>query len=203
MRYDGRLSDELCAEACVQTGVHPSAFRTLFQTDDALYERVVGSLDEECRLRLRAAVAEFTTEADASDHEGLVAAAACLVRARPLDRSSLMIRSERRLAALRSPGGGEMITEADRRLVAASIDTFEVLVSKLGRRFLWPPRLAVRIIFDSYERSFEAWILRGGDDNDFLSSRYARRTLPQMLEQMSSWDAKLISRGPRARGVPL
>lgn len=184
LRYDGQLSDEIRSDACRQTGVHPAAFRSLFPTDDALYDRIAEELAEDCELRLRAAVARFATAATGTD--ALVAAAVCLAECRPLDRVGLVIRGGRRLAALRTARASDSIVATERQLASASTEILQDLLGAVGRTFSWPPQLAVRIIFDSYERSFEAWTLRGGDDGDFETSPFVRRTLPHILERMSS-----------------
>lgn len=40
-------------------------------------------------------------------------------------------------------------------------------------------------ILDTYERSFEAWVLGGHEESDFPDSSYVRRTLPTLLEELS------------------
>ena len=76
-------------------------------------------------------------------------------------------------------------------------------MAKLDRAFVWPPRLAVRVILDTFERSFEAWLLSGNPEAGFPSSLYVRRTLPTILEELTR-PATATSRSPqsRARGTP-
>ena len=46
--------------------------------------------------------------------------------------------------------------------------------------------LAVRVIVDTYERSFESWLLMGNREEDFDASPYATRTLPVLLRETSA-----------------
>jgi len=75
---------------------------------------------------------------------------------------------------------------AERRFLAALADVITQMMTKLGREFAWPPALAVRVILDTYERSFEAWLMGGYPESQFSSSSYVQRTLPSLLEQLSA-----------------
>jgi hypothetical protein len=182
--YDGRFTERIRDDACRQVGVHPSAFRTLFPTDDELLDRVNELLVEEAAGRLLGGIADF---AGGTGADGLHAAAERLARARPIDRATVMIRAERRLAALRSWGGpADRVVDAERRFVATQIGVLTEMLDRIGRRFAWRPELAVRVILDTYERSFEAWLIRGHDETDFPSSPYVQRTLPALLAETST-----------------
>lgn len=180
-----RLIDELCAHS----GVRPASFRALFPEPEGLLDAVNEQLVEECASRLRLAVAAFAPTRGASDAEALIEAAAALGAARPLDRSSLVIRQTRRSQALRLGTGSANTARAERRFVGAVSEAFESLFSAQGRRFSWPPVLAVRIILDTYERSFEAWLLDGNDEGAFVASPYITRSLPDLLARLSEPDA--------------
>lgn len=65
------------------------------------------------------------------------------------------------------------------------VPVFEDLMMKLDRRFAWPAVLAVRVIVDTYERSFENWLLTGNREEDFDASPYATRTLPVLMRGTS------------------
>ncbi len=184
LRFDGRMTEQVRVDACRQCGIHPSAFRTLFPTDDALLDRINEELVEDCESRLRAGVAAFVPWT--GDAAGLIAAASALARCRPLDRAGMIIRAERRLAALRSTVINPAVADAERRFAAAVTDVLLELFNKLDRQACWPPRLAVRVILDTYERSFEAWVLRGGDEDDFHTSAFVTRTLPIILGAVSA-----------------
>ncbi|UIP59546.1 hypothetical protein DSM26151_24570 [Agromyces marinus] len=187
------LDDRLIADICEQNGVHPTAFRRFFATDDDLLDAVNEQLVLDCVSRLRSAVDAFeatdATAAGASEvaaPDPLGVAARMLADSWPLDRGGLIIRSQRRLRALTSPdGGGDAAAAAERSFVERLVPVFEDLMRKLGRRFTWPPVLAVRVILDTYERSFESWLLMGHREEDFDGSPYAARTLPVLLRGTS------------------
>jgi len=120
-----------------------------------------------------------------SDREDLAAAAAVLALARPLDRGGLIIRAHRRLNGLRNPGNADSVAEAERRFLGELVDIFAALVAKTGRRFTWNKHLAARVIVDTYERSFEAWMLAGNDEHRFHESSYIRGTLPVLLAELT------------------
>jgi hypothetical protein len=82
-------------------------------------------------------------------------------------------------------GGGVAAAAAVRSFVERLVPVFEDLIGKLDRRFTWSPMLAVRVIVDTYERSFESWLLMGNREEDFDASPYAMRTLPVLLRGTS------------------
>ncbi|MEB4615607.1 hypothetical protein [Leucobacter sp. M11] len=176
-----RLVEELCRD----TGVRPASFRALFPGPEGLLDAVNDQLVEECASRLRLAVTDFVPTPGASGEAALVEAAAAMGAARPLDRSSLVIRQTRRSQALRLGVGSAGAAQAERRFVGALSDAFESLFAAQGRRFSWPPVLAVRIILDTYERSFEAWLLDGNAEGDFVNAPYISRSLPDLLARLS------------------
>lgn len=97
----------------------------------------------------------------------------------------MIIRAERRSRALRTGEGDRTVTAAERRFVSALTGVFDELLPKLDRTFSWNPTLAVRVILDTWERSFEAWLLDGHTESNFSESPYIARTLPALLEQVS------------------
>jgi AcrR family transcriptional regulator len=179
----GELTDVLVADICEQSGIHPFAFRTLFPSNDDLLDAVNARLVEECADRLRSGVATFTPPEDPGST--LSDAAVALAKAKPLDRGGFLIRARWRLTAIQQQRDAATVAQAERRFVSALTGIFGELFEKLGRRFHWPPKLAVRVILDTYERSFEAWILAGNSEHDFSESPYVRRTLPRLLEKTS------------------
>ncbi len=71
--------------------------------------------------------------------------------------------------------------ESERAFLPALLDAFELLLSRIDREFEWQPALAVRVVILTYERSFESWILAGGNESSFSESSYVRNTLPALL----------------------
>ncbi|WP_400995615.1 hypothetical protein [Agromyces sp. GXQ0307] len=192
------LDDGLIADICEQNGVDPKAFRRFFATDDELLDAVNEQLVHDCVSRLRSAVDAFDAihvvepedrgevggAADAAT--ALEVAARMLADSWPLDRGGLIIRAQRRLQALTSQGGdGDAAAAAERSFVERLVPVFEDLMAKLDRRFTWSSTLAVRVVVDTYERSFESWLLMGNREEDFDASPYATRTLPVLLRGTS------------------
>ncbi len=141
-------------------------------------------LVDECVQRLRSGVDQFAT--DSTDESAIARAAVAIARSSPLDRTSLIIRSQRRVASLRSAAGPAGVADGEKMFVTALDGVFTDLFRKLHRRFSWPSELAVRVILNTYERSFETWLLRGADETRFFESAYVRRTLPTILAQVSA-----------------
>jgi len=175
----GEVTASVVNDICEQCGIHPFAFRIMFPLDEDLLDAVNVLLVDECADRLRAGVAAYRAPADQG--AAIDAAAAALASAWPLDRGGLVIRARWRLNALAENRGGEPVVAAERRFVRALTSILADLLAKMGRRFVWPPTLAVRVILDTYERSFEAWVLSGGNEVTFPESPYVRRTLPAVL----------------------
>lgn len=183
------VSPELIADICEQGGVSPTAFRSFFPDDDALLDAVGARLVDECATRLRSAVDGFEPGAaggDQAEGDPLDAAGLLLARAWPLDRGGLLIRAERRLRALTDARSGDAAAAVEREFVDRLVPILADLMTAVGRRFTWPPKLAVRVIIDTYERSFETWLLTGHDEEDFGDSPYAQRTLPSLLRETSA-----------------
>ena len=179
----GEVTPQLIQDVCEQSGLHPAAYRTVFPTDEVLFDAVHDTLVEECADRLRSSVNNFVPPADRD--AALVAAATCLALARPVDRGGLVIRNRRRLRALMFPIEASSVIRAERKFVGEVTGTLTQLMAKLGRRFAWDPTLAVRVILDTYERSFEVWLIGGGAEENFDESAYIRRTLPALMRRMS------------------
>jgi hypothetical protein len=184
LAFDGKLTGASRADTFAQIGLTPGAYRTLFSSDDDLLDLVNDLLVEECASRLQASVADFSPIPGSSDP--LVDAAAALARSRPVERTGLLVRTERRLNALRQATAGARVVAAEKRFIAALTDVLIELLRTVGRRFTWRPELAVRVILDTYERSFEAWLLHGGDESAFHESTYITVTLPTILRETST-----------------
>lgn len=181
------VSAELVADICEQSGVATSAFRGFFPDDDALLDAVGQRLVDECATRLRSAVDGFDPGgAGSAEGDPLDAAGLLLARAWPLDRGGLLIRAERRLRALTDARSGDAAAAVEREFVDRLVPILSDLMTAVGRRFTWAPKLAVRVIIDTYERSFETWLLTGNNEEDFADSPYARRTLPALLRETSA-----------------
>ena len=181
----GGLDENLVADVCEQVGVHPHAFRLMFPTDDDLLDAVHAVLVDECAARLRAGVDRFEASAAETKYGD---AARALAEAWPLDKGGMIIRAERRVRALAGRADGRMVAQSERQFVGVLVDVLTDLMGKIGRTFSWTPALAVRVILDTYERSFEAWILDGNAELEFHDSPYIRRTLPTLLEELSRAD---------------
>ena len=182
--WDGSLP-ALTAELRREAGLAEGAFRTLFPSDRDLLHAVDHELLEECAQRVRSAAESF----DPDDHPGQsaeVAISAVLARARPLDWSSLTIRLRERQLAASTGARSEDVIESERAFLPALLEAFELLLSRIGRRFEWQPALGVRVVILTYERSFESWILSGGNEKSFPESSYVRHTLPALLLGVSS-----------------
>lgn len=180
----GGVTDTLITDVCEQAGIHPHAFRTLFPTDDSFLDAVNDHLVEECAARIRHGVDQFVAS-DASDRP-FAQAAVALAESWPLDRGGMLIRADRRLQALRNNRNGGAAAAAERKFVAELVPVFSDLVAHLGRAFSWPSMLAVRVIVDTYEGSFETWLLDGNDETSFAESPYVSRTLPTLLKEMTA-----------------
>lgn len=178
---DGALTEHVIADVCDQVGIHQHALRVLFPTDDDLLDAVNEVLVDECADRLRGGVERFTP----GDGNRFAAASVALAESWPLDRGGMIIRANRRLRALQGDDGGHVVL-AERRFVGALTDVLTGLMTKLDRRFSWQPALAVRVIIDTYERSFEAWVVGGHPETDFAESPYVQRTLPTLLQELSA-----------------
>lgn len=184
LSYTGEITPRVVSDVCEQVGLHPTAFKTFFATEDALLDAVNDALVEECATRLRRGVALF--EAPADPAVALQSAALALAGSWPIERGGLLIRARRRVSALGAAAAAEPVVAADKRFSIALSETLTDMMGKLGRRFEWNTGLAVRVILDTYERSFEAWILTGHSEASFDQSPYVRRTLPELLRQTSA-----------------
>ena len=176
------MDEHLVADVCERVGLYPRAFRQLYPTDDALLDAIHADLVEECVQRLRGGVERFVPSASKSRFDD---AARTLAGARPVDRSGMIIRTERRVRALAGKGDAQMVVRSERQFVGMLVDVLTELMDKLGRTFAWMPVLAVRVILDTYERSFEAWLLDGNSESQFEESPYIKRTLPTLLRQLT------------------
>ena len=190
LSFDGRLTAPTIEDACEQAGIHPHAFRVLFPTTDVLLDEVARLLMAEAASRMERMIEQFIPEGDHPDD--LAQAAICLARSSPLDRAGLMIRVERRIAAVRRRDGGD--AGSDDALIAVLVDILRALLGKLDRRLSWPPHLLARVVLDTYERSFEGWLLGLNEESTFHESDYVREVLPLILR-----DATTASSAPELR----
>lgn len=179
----GALSPALVHDICRQVGVHPHGFRSAFASEDSFLDAINESLVEECAARLRARVDAFVAVKDAD--ESISQACIALADSWPLTRGGVVIRANRRLRALEAGEGGSA-AEAERRFVVELLSIFGELMRRLGREFTWPSKLAVRVILDTYERSFEAWVMNGNEELAFSSSPYVQKTMPIILTNLSA-----------------
>lgn len=186
LSFTGEITPPLIADICAQAGVNPSGFRSIFASNDDLLDAVNALLVEECAARLHAGVSAFEAPGDGTD---MVAAAFALASSWPIDRGGLLIRSRRRVSALLDSRNGSNALEADRRFSDALTEILSELVAKLGRQFSWNPAIAVRVILDAYERSFEAWILSSHSEQSFAESPFVARTLPALIEGVTASSA--------------
>lgn len=182
--WDGSLP-ALTTELRRESGLGDGAFRTLFASDRDLLHAVDHELLEECAQRVRSAAESFDPAAH-PDEPPEVAISAALARARPLDWSSLTIRLRERQLAASTGARSEDVIESERAYLPALLEAFELLLSRIGRRFAWQPALGVRVVILTYERSFESWILSGGNEKSFPESSFVRQTLPALLLGVSS-----------------
>jgi AcrR family transcriptional regulator len=180
----GGVTPQLIDDVCRQAGVHPHSFRALFPDDDAFLDAVNDGLVEDCAARLRGGVEAFVPTQPGGPGS-FDEAAKALADSWPLDRAGMLIRADRRVRALRRSDGGPTVLKAEKLFLDALVDVLSALIAKLGRRFSWSAVRSVRVILDTYERSFETWLLTGNDEADFHSSPYVRHTLPALLEAMS------------------
>lgn len=187
----GGLDENLIRDVCDGVGVHPYAFRQFFPTDDALLDAVHSQLVDECAQRLRAGVDRF---APGDPGMRYVDAARLLAESWPLDKGGMIIRGERRVRALAGKADGQRVARSERRFLGELVAVLTDLTAKMGRSFTMAPELAVRLILDTYERSFEAWILDGNPELAFEDSPYIRRTLPTLLEELTHDTQALAAR---------
>lgn len=178
----GGVTRRLVADVCAQVGVNSHLFHQLFPSEGTFLDAINDLLVDECASRLREGVSQFHPSGDEDDFRR---ASVALADSRPLTRSGVLIRESRRMVALETNADGELVAKAERRYVGALVDVFVDLMGRLGRTFAWPPILAVRVILDTYERSFEMWLICGHDEVDFGSSPYVQNTLPSLLRHVS------------------
>ena len=184
LSFDGRLTTPTIEDACEQAGIHPHAYRVLFPTTDALLDEISQLLVAESAGRMERMIERFLPEGDHPDD--LARAAICLARSSPLDRAGLMIRVERRIAAVRRRDGGDAVAGSEDALVAVLVEILRALLGKLGRRFSWPPHLLAGVVLDTYERSFAGWLLGPTDESAFHESAYVREVLPLILRDATT-----------------
>ena len=186
LSFDGKLTAPTVEDACEQAGIHPHAYRLLFPTTDDLLDEITQLLVAESTSRLERTIAEFHPEGDLDDLDDLARAAICLARSSPLDRAGLMIRVERRIAAVRRRDDGDAVAGSEDELIAVLVEILRALLGKIGRRFSWPPHLLAGVVLDTYERSFEGWLLSRNDESTFHESDYIREVLPLILRDATT-----------------
>lgn len=178
------LTPALVTELCHQAGLTHATFRTLFPEDVDLLRAVNDALVEECAARLGGAAAHVTRTG--TEEEQLAAAARALAEQWPMDWASLSIRARERADALSTGTALREVLDAERRFVPALLDALLAVMARLDRQFVWEPILAVRVIVLAYERSFEAWVMGGGDERTFPDSPFVQQTLPAILAGVSA-----------------
>ena len=184
LSFDGRLTAPTIEDACEQAGIHPHGFRVLFPTTEVLLDEIARLLIAESASRMERMIEQFVPEGDQSDD--LRRAAVCLAQSSPLDRAGLMIRVERRIAAVRRREGGDDVEGSEDALITALAEILNALLDKLGRRPSWPPHLLARVVLDTYERSFEGWLLGLNEESTFHESGYVREVLPLILRDATA-----------------
>jgi len=184
LSFDGKLTAPTIEDVCEQAGIHPHAYRLLFPTTDDLLDEITQLLVAESAGRMERMIAQFLPEGD--HHDDLARAAICLARSSPLDRAGLMIRVERRIAAVRRRDDGDTVADSEDELIAVLVEILRALLGKIGRRFSWPPHLLAGVVLDTYERSFEGWLLGLNDESTFHESDYVREVLPLILRDATT-----------------
>jgi hypothetical protein len=198
LSFDGRLTAPTIEDVCEQAGIHPHAYRALFPTTDVLLDEIAQLLVAESASRMERMIEQFIPGGDHPDD--LVRAAICLARSSPLDRAGLMIRVERRIAAVRRRDGGDTVEGSEDALIAVLVDILRALLGKLGRRLSWPPHVLARVVLDTYERSFEGWLLGLNEKSTFPESDYVREVLPLILRDATT-ASPTPETGRRIRGT--
>lgn len=146
------LDDRMINDVMLSLGIRPFMFRELFPDNTDLLDAVDDVLIADCVDRLERGLRGF---APASVRSRFGDAARLLAESWPLDRSGVLIRLERRVAAFRS-GDGERAIAAEKRFADALSGVFEELVACLGRRFVAPSHLAVSVILATLQHAHEA-----------------------------------------------
>jgi AcrR family transcriptional regulator len=177
------VTPQLIADICAQTGSSVSAFRVLFPDAEALYDAMAHELLTECTERLEAATADLRASGDAERDIRMLAIV--IVLAAPLEYSGLVLRAGRRLSALQAGSAASGTVVADRDFRRALTRSIVTALERIGREFAWEESIAMRVLVDTYENSFEAWLLEGGRESAFVSSRYCQSTLPALLLNMT------------------
>ena len=177
------VSDDLVSEIADQANLSMRSFRTLFPTNADLLRAVNDELIRECAERVAAVSHKVEPGSSA---ENVRAAAEALALAWPMNCASLSIRAHERARALSDQTFRPEVAQIERAYVPALLDAFLSLMARLERRFVWPPVLGVRVVILAYERSFESWILSGGDERNFHTSPFVQETLPQILIGLST-----------------
>lgn len=180
--------DEVGAAA----GVSPRSLRALFRDEDDLWDAVTEHLVGEAAQRLAA----VDTDGSSGAPDPLAAArmlADAVIRARPLDRGGLLVRLERRARALRSARPRPATRAAEGRFLRELGAQIGALLGVVGREPALPLHDVTRILLNTYERAFEAWLAAGRAESRFHESRFALDTLPTLILALSR---------PRAAGAP-
>lgn len=163
------------------------AVHGLFRDADDLLDELNEQLVEEAALRLGSVEAAVTTAAGADPEQSVRALVDAVVRARPLERSGLIVRIERRRRALRQPGPRPSIRNAEGRFPAVLSGEIARLLAISGREPVTSVDVS-RVLLNCYERAFEAWLADGHDEADFAGSPFACETLPCLVLALSTSD---------------
>jgi AcrR family transcriptional regulator len=172
-------------EVAESIGASRSALLALFPHEDDLLDALNDDLVAEASARLHTVALAASATGDASPAEVMRSLVQAVVRSRPLDRSGLLARLERRARGLRGSHADLSATDAERRFLVVLQHEIELLVGAVGREFTLPAPIACRAILNSYERAFEAWLLEGREESEFPASSFAIDALPALVLALS------------------
>ena len=166
-------------------GVTRGALLALFRDEHDLLDAVNDALVAETKDRLRSATDAVRSTPKTGDEADVRALVCAVVRSCPLDRSSLLVRAERRRRALRRVDLTHAATRAERRFLDAVQSDIAALLAAIGREARPTLSVAARAFLNGYERAFEAWLLNGGSERNFEQSGFAQHELPALALALS------------------
>lgn len=159
-------------------GASPRSVRLLFRDEDDLLDEITAQLIRETADRLAEASAAPGSGDDPRETMGMLVLA--VIRTRPLDRSGLGVRLERRARAIRRGRRDDAARAAEQRYLALLSSSITALLSGVGREPRVPGPDLARTLLNVYERAFEAWLVAGHTESSFEQSRFASDTLPTL-----------------------